>query len=981
METDLRSNILFDKKNGFFLHVIIRKIYLSVLGICIAGFIFSQEKDKNPELRTFVLENGLTVYLNEDHSTPSVFGAVIIKTGGKYDLPHATGTSHYLEHMLFKGTDVIGTINYEEEKKYLDSIAVKYDELAGIEDEDQRKEIQKQINELSLKAGEYAIPNELDKILDMIGSTRVNAFTSNEIVAYFNVFPKSQMDNWLYIYSQRFINPVFRLFQSELETVFEEKNMYADNMMSTFIEKFYAKFYKNHPYGTQTILGSIDHIKNPSLTAMQKMYDTYYVANNMALILTGNFNTGEAEPMIKKYFGKWKNGEVPEFPEYSEKPFNGVEVVKDRITPIKVGVMGFRTIPVNHEDEIIFEVCQSLLNNSASTGYFDKLSLNGKLLGAIGMNDIKNDHGAFIMIYIPKIIGQSLKKARKIAYEEILKLHTGNIEKDFFESVKLGLIKEYEQSLEKSENKAFLIANMFVSGKTWQDIIDYPEQIQKVTIEDVKRVSLKYLGENYLSYESRMGFPKKDKLEKPGFDPVIPKNNEARSEFMENLEKRPEPDTQPEFVNIEKDLIITDIHDMSKLYHVKNNINNIFNLKIMFHSGLLNDRRYDQLSNYLGLIGTENQTLDEFNEKLQELGASVSISSGDNYFTIYIDGFDNYFDKTLELILELLKNPKADDSKLKIIRQIDSFSRRYEKSDPDQLSSILFEYGLYDTESEYMARLSKKDIKKLRSDDLLTLLQETLNKPYSIHYSGTLSNQQVLDAVTEKMDFRTKGSDEKFPIVRDRKKYTENTILFLDNPKALQSKIYFYVEGNKNNTEERAVANAFNQYFGSGMSSLVFQEIREFRSLAYSSSASYRNGQTLEIPGYLIAFVGTQSDKTIEAVSIMDSLISHMPQKENRMPAIKSLIIQSINSGMPGFRNLSEYVEKWEIQGYDKDPRIIAHNVFMNIDFNDIVKFYENNVAGKPILITIVGNKKQINMEELTKFGKIIEVKTDQIMN
>jgi predicted Zn-dependent peptidase len=288
---------------------------------------------------------------------------------------------------------------------------------------------------------------------------------------------------------------------------------------------------------------------------------------------------------------------------------------------------------------------------------------------------------------------------------------------------------------------------------------------------------------------------------------------------------------------------------------------------------------------------------------------------------------------------------------------------------------------MYGSNSKYLTRLSKKAVKRLKSEDLLDLLAATIEKPYDIHYSGALTNDEVRDIVSQKLNFKTKETDEIFPLVREKEKYKENTILFLDEPKAMQSKIYFYIEGNKNGMEERAVASVFSQYFGSGMSSLVFQEIREFRSLAYSSYGIYANGRTFEDPGFFCGFVGTQNDKTVEAISVMDSLLRKMPQKENRMPAIKSLVMQSINSGMPDFRGLSEYVEKWTVQGYDSDPREIRYKVFKDMEFKDIVDFYESNISGKHFVITIVGDKKQINIDELSKFGKIIEVKTDQIMN
>ncbi|HOZ30083.1 MAG TPA: insulinase family protein [Bacteroidales bacterium] len=954
---------------------------LIVLFLAFSVTLFSQKNSENLKVNSFTLKNGLTVYLNEDHSVPNVLGAVIIKTGGKYDPADHTGTSHYLEHMMFKGTDELGTIDYESEKVIIEKIAGKYEELAKTTDEEQRKTIQKEINALSLEAGKYAIPNELDRILDQMGSSGVNAFTSEEIVAYFNVFPKNQIEKWIVIYSHRFKNPVFRLFQSELETVFEEKNMYMDDFSSNLIETFYKYLYRVHPYGTQTVIGTAEHVKNPSLNNMRKMYETYYVANNMALVLTGNFNSKEVIPLIEKYFGEWKSGKVPEYPVYEEKAFNGVERVEVKMTPVKIGLLGFRTVKTNDKDEVVLDVCQALLSNSASTGYLDKLSLDGKLLEVISFNDIRNDHGALMVLFVPKVVGQSLKKAEELVYNEIARLRVGDIDKEFFEAVKLNIIKEHQQSLENSQDRAFLIGFSFISGETWEEVLNYPAEVEAVTLEDVKRVSEKYLNTNYLSFNSKMGFPDKDKLEKPGFDPVIPENAEAKSIFAKKFEELPEAKIEPEFIDFEKDVKIIDIADQAKLYYVENDVNEIFNLTIKYRTGKINNNRYEQLAEYVQLIGTEKYKLNEFNNQLQKYGCSFSVYAEDNYFNISIDGFDKYFKESVSLVLSLIESPVADDSKLKNLLQNATFQRKYESGSPDDVASALFYYGIYGDNSSYLRRMTVKQVKSLTSLELIKLLKELPGETHTVHYSGTLKENDVAEFYKGLIKSDIKATASSFPIILPRKEYSENTILFLDDPKALQSNIYFYVQGNINDEKERVFSTAYNQYFGTGMSAIVFQEVREFRSMAYTAYAVYRNGFLPSEKGYLQAFVGTQSDKTVDVIGLMDSLINQMPVKENRMPDIQSALLQSINSNKPEWRNISETVERWQVQKYKEDPRILQFKIYRSIDFKNILEFYNSNIQNRPLLITIVGNKKQINMEELAKFGKIIVVDKKQIMN
>ncbi|MDR2835981.1 MAG: insulinase family protein, partial [Bacteroidales bacterium] len=616
---------------------------------------------------------------------------------------------------------------------------------------------------------------------------------------------------------------------------------------------------------------------------------------------------------------------------------------------------------------------------SSETGLFDKLNLDGKIMGIYGMNDIRNDHGAFVIIYVPKILGQSHKTVKKLINAELEKLRSGNIDKEFFEAIKLNLIKEHEQELENFQSRAFIIGQMFVQNKDWRDIISYSKKVQSINIEDIQKIAGKYFNKNYLSFESKMGFPKKEKLEKPGFDPIIPKNTEAKSEYMAKFEQMPNTQIKPEIINFEKDALTFDINKNSKLYYVKQDINDIFKLNIKFHSGLFTNNKYSQLSEYLKLIGTKNTDLENFNKNLQKLGSTFSVTATNNDFIISIDGFNKNLRETMLLINDLITNPQSDEKKLKNLIQNKKFEDKFEKTDADNLSDMLLKFVMYEEKSEYLNRLSASEIKKIKSDDLLNLLTLTITKPCSIHYSGNLDEKELFSILQKELPLKENSENTNYPIIRDKKTYNENTIFFLDEPKAVQSKINFYISGNKNSLEERSFGNAFNQYFGAGMSSLIFQEIREFRSLAYSAFGNYYFGENLEKPGYFRAFIGTQSDKTIEAISIMDSLITQMPKKENRIKQIQSTLIQSINSNIPNKRQLSSTIEQYILSGYKEDPKILDLKIYENLNFDEIIKFYNKNIENRPIVITIVGNKKNINMENLAKFGKIIEVNIKQI--
>ncbi|MEO0471237.1 MAG: pitrilysin family protein, partial [Bacteroidota bacterium] len=422
----------------------------------------SSRGEKDPfQVISYTLDNGLTVILNEDHHQPQIFGGVAVNAGGKQDPADATGMAHYLEHMLFKGTRELGTSNFEAEKPHLDSILILYDQLALVNSEEARKALQQKINYHSTEAAQYSLANEFDNLLKSIGSTGVNAFTNEEMTFYHNSFPPNQVEKWLDVYAHRFQQPVFRTFQSELEVVYEEKNRSMDNFGTALIEKFNQQFFKNHPYGQQTVIGTVEHLKRPSLRKMYEYFNTYYVANNMALILCGDFDSDEVKPLIEKTFGALPKKDIPPYPDYPELPFAGAELIKMKAAPVKLGAVGYRTVPKGHPDEVGLEVCNYLLFNESETGLLNQLVLDNKIMFAGSFPQVYKDHGGQIVFYVLKILGQSHKKGEELVFAQIDRLAQGTFSDDLLAAAKNEMIVDHEKRLEKLDDRGVALGEAF----------------------------------------------------------------------------------------------------------------------------------------------------------------------------------------------------------------------------------------------------------------------------------------------------------------------------------------------------------------------------------------------------------------------------------------------------------------------------------------------------------------------------------------
>ncbi|MDY0025474.1 MAG: insulinase family protein [Lentimicrobium sp.] len=954
-----------------------RSFLLVLIGLMVIA-TRAQQTDYTPiDVEVYQLNNGLTVILNEDHHLPQVFGSVMVRAGGKDDPKDATGMAHYMEHMLFKGTQELGTINWEAEKPHIDSIFRLYDKLGRETDAEKRKIIQKEINAESLKANEYAIPGEMFNILRTMGGTNVNAGTINDYTIFYNAFPSTQIEKWLDLYSHRFENPVFRGFQAELEVVYEEKNMYSDNFASSMIENFNKNFYRNHPYGQQTLIGTIEDLKNPSLTKMYDFFTTWYVPNNMALILTGDFDKKIVKPIIEAKFGKWERKETPERLVYTEETFNGREEVTMKLSPIKLGILGFRTVPAGHPDEIPLSVCNAVLSNQSETGLFDKLTLDNKLMGAQVMSMPFNDEGASIILFIPKILGQKLSSAEKLIIDELKKLKSGEFDEALIENIKTELFRDYQISMESNEYRGTTLATAFAHYQSIDDFLQYPNQLMAITKEDVINTANKYYGDNYLAFYSKMGFPKKQKIDKPDYTP-LKANMNAASPYAKKFEAIPETQIQQQFIDFDKDVVkITPTPGMN-VYSVKNPANSVFQLNVDYKVGHHTLPQLEYATEAMNLAYPQGSNLEKFKAAIAANGSTYSISGNESYTSLEIIGFDDKFNETLALVGSLLDNPELEQEKIDLLYEAAKAERKVERSEPSNVAAALYQYVRYGVQSEYIDRPDLKEIKSYKAENLIDAFKSIMDYGVNIHYSGNLKPEDV----AENCQNVFKTSDSKAvetPVVMDLRQYTENTIYFVDKKKATQSNIYFFANGSTFHPDQQGIMDAFNLYFGGDFSGLVLQEIREARSMAYSAGAKYVDPALKGKESYFAGVIGTQADKTLQAITIFDSLVRYMPAKPERTRMIQQYLSNSSLSKRPHFRDLSAQIVGWQNQGYETDPAFIKQKAWENLEFDDIQQFYTDNIADKPMVICIVGNKKRIDTKDLEKFGKLVYVKEKEL--
>lgn len=963
-----------------------KRVLISLICLCLTFAAWAQ----NDDFVQYQLDNGLTVYLWEDHDQPDVQGWTVTRAGSIDEPADATGLAHYLEHMLFKGTDRICALDWAKEKPLYEQIIALYDTLALTTDAQAREAVQLRINEVSREAAQYAATDEFSNLIQGIGGKGLNAFTAYDMTCFMNSFPSYQMERWLTLYADRLTNPVFRTFQAELENVFEEYNMYLDNNSNHVRNFIFGKLYEGHAYA-RDIIGYPEDLKNPKLRKLIDFYHTWYVPNNMALILVGDFEIETTKPLIEKTFGKLQSRPLPERTKYPTTAFT-----QDERYTAKLGYMpelniAYNGVAVGDKDELTLNFVANLLSNSMQIGLLDQLTLDNKLMYAVAANDTRRDQGRFLVVAVPYMDAQtqtytSLKETEELVMKEIQKLVDGDIDPELVEMVRQNFYQEFDRTMEYPQMKVSLLYNAFAYQQSVEEILREKELVAAITMDDLKRVAKQYLGAPKKVFEIEEGTPKKDKLPKPKIQSL--ESPKGESEYAEYIETIPAGKLTPTFIDF-SDIDQDRFYEGVSIYCTPNTKNHIFSLRLKYGVGTYELPLLEyaaSLMNMSGIKGAPGIQPAEFRANLAKLGGKCSYAVSEGYFYVDIEGNEENLEKIVEMVNLHMMFPNFESENDMLINNIKGqiySSRQVEQRNTDIVADAAFDYVRYGENSPYIKRPAlMEEVLQMTPSQLEGVLHQVQNYELEIHYAGALPALDVKNILYTKLSLNQHVRPTKSPVERPVVPITEDKIYFLPDASMQQAKVYFLMDGEPYNVKEAVNYMAFNEYFGGGFSGLVMNEIREKRSMAYSAygyfSRPSKQGQMTNFVGY----VGTQSDKVADAIDVYMSLLDSMPQYPETMENIRTVLRQSVLSNKPTFRGKSQRLTANMLMGYKVDPAMLQVRDIQRLTFDNVLSFYEQRVKGKPITILIMGDPKLINQKQIkAKYGKITKLSKSRLFS
>lgn len=929
--------------------------------------------------RIYTLDNGLKIYMSVNNEKPRVQTYIAVKTGSRNDPATTTGLAHYLEHLMFKGSKQFGTTDFTKESPLLDEIQNLYEYYRTLTDEQQRKACYKQIDSLSQIAAQYFIPNEYDKLMSSIGAEGTNAYTSNDVTCYVEDIPSNEMENWAKIQADRFQNMVIRGFHTELEAVYEEYNISLASDEEKEWNAMTKLLFPNHPYGTQTTIGTQEHLKNPSIVNIKNYFNKYYRPNNVAICLAGDFNPDVTIEIIDKYFGMWQPGDDVVAPVYA--PVEDLTQHKDTTVVGQEAENIYLAWKFNGAADMqndTLQIVSSMLSNGKA-GLLDlNLDQKMKYLGGGAMSIDMAEYSMFLMVGYPKE-GQSLEDVKTLLLGEIDKLKAGDFDDNLLKSVVNNKKLQYYMSLESNSGRAEKFVDAFINGRSWADEVAKIDRLSRMTKQQIINFAREHFKDNYVAVYKRIGTDStQKKIEKPAITP-IPVNRDMQSSFVTNIINSEVQPILPKFVDFDKDILKSKTKTGLPLFYVKNNENGRFVLNYVYDFGTTADNRYPFAAEYITYLGTDKMSAEQLKRKFYELACSFVIKVTDRNIKVSVAGLDENMPEALKLTEYFLNNMKVDNDAYENYVQLIDKSRKDDKLEQRKNFTALRTYAIFGEYNPVLNKPSVKQLEEMNPQTLVDMISNLKNFKNSILYYGPTDMQQVASIVGN--THVTAKTFLPLPQSRQyqRQQVTTNEVFVAPYDAKNIYMSQYNSGGRKWNATKLPTIELFNEYFGGGMNSVVFQELRETRGLAYSAGAYYVTPSFLDEEEYAQTFIISQNDKMNDCINTFSDILNNMPYSDKAFALAKQALKKRIaTSRKTKMDILNAYMSAKRLGlNYDIDEKI--YNDIDNLTIEDIASFEKEVMADKNYRYAILGNEKELDMQALEKIGTVKRLTTEEI--
>lgn len=916
------------------------------------------------------LSNGLTVYVSPAPWAPRVSAWIGVRAGSRHDPPDSTGLAHYLEHMLFKGTDEIGTSNIEAERASIAEIAKLYASLAEASSEAERTKILSAIDTATVASAAHAIPGDYDRLLAGLGVVGVNAYTTDDTTVYHARVPQHQLRNWAETEAERLSDPVFRLFYPELESVYEEKNLSLDDPSDIVVAEIVKGVFGEHPYGSQPTLGHARHLRTPAYADMEAQFERYYRPNNMAIAIVGNVTAEQVLPTLEAAFGsKLEPAALPEPP--TDRPTHAPgRTFAEVKTPGSQGVtISWPAVATSHPDAVGVEVLRALLVNGKS-GLLEVALELPQLVPYVTSSNHAVAEGGMLTVGVEARADQNLADVETLLDTAIADVVAGKFTDADVEIALRELERNELRGLESAENRAEALLTAFAERRQWRDVVT--ARAKRTTIDRAALLDLarRTFTEDRTVVHHSDGTPKHPRLAQPSPSPIAA-GPARRSDFATKLLERPTPPPKPRFVQENRDYAKTRTAS-GLVISTKNERNELFTLTYRFAVGQNTQPLLCHAIEAAQKSGTAQLSTAELAQALARIGASADVRCGLRSTDVTLEGLDRGFEPALTLVHGWLDGLVIEPELLSRLTQ-NALSRRADAMrDPDMIGAALLSYGMLGAKSPWLREPSDEALGTATPESLGEMLAEVLEHPRTTIYFGPRQGD-ALDVATA-WHPPTRPEPEPAP---KRFVETESDRVFLIHRPIATANAYVHFEGSPLPLDARAAPDVIEHYLDGDMASVVFQELRERRGLVYSSSAWFNEPELRDDDVAMFGSFSTGNDRFAVAAGVMLETLRSTPSREGiqrRLDGRRNRL--RLDWTDPRFA--PHRVAQWIQGGFETDPKRALWDQLGILSLESVEAFAAARTSGHYTL-TVVGDREA--MGELSALGVVVELQPSDVMN
>jgi predicted Zn-dependent peptidase len=715
------------------------------------------------------------------------------------------------------------------------------------------------------------------------------------------------------------------------------------------------------------------------MVAIHNYFNKYYVPNNMAVVLVGDFEFEPTIKLIDDTFGQLENKDVqhPELPK--EDPIASITEIEVYGPTAESVRVAYRVDGgLGSEDHKRAMLIDMMLSNGKA-GLMDlNLNQGQKVQRAGSYHSFLNEYGLHYLDGTPKA-GQSLDEVKDLMLAELDKIKKGEFDDWLIDAVindlKLSKLREYENST----SLASAYYNNFISQRAWADELSFLDELKDITKEDLMAYASENYGENYVLMYKRQGEDHSiAKVEKPQITPAN-LNRGKQSPYYENFSTISSGEIQPLFVNYKEEIKESELKNGVEVSYIENKTNDLFSLNIIFDMGSDHDKKLALAVAYMDYVGTDQLSPDEVKKEFFKLGINYGVNTGSERSYVGLSGLQENLDKGLVLLENLWDNAKGDqESYDKFVEKILKARIDGKAKKDNILWSGMLTYGIYGENSRLRDIYDTNELQRMDPNELIQMVKDLKGYKQRIFYYGN-DIESTISSLNNSHQVPTELKN--YPEPKQYEQIaTGNQVNFVDFD-MVQAEIILVAKADQFDAEKMAYAMVFNDYFGYSMSSILMQELRESKSLAYAVFAEYVNAGKKENSDVVWAYIGTQADKLPDAVDGLMVLMKDMPAVAEKFDSSKKSALKKIASQRITKSSIFWNYERLKRRGIDYDIRKDMYESIQNMTLEDMSAFFDKNVKGGEYTALVIGKKSDLDLNALKKMGDVKEMDIDYLFN